>query len=201
MSARKSGIGRLFAITLVALAMLGVGAQSANADLLRNVSGGESKLVLNFQSNLQMAQDNIYAFVLPPAQLDFFCGCVRFPITGGLVQPDTMVGTVNHSGGLEIVKYNEDQTQVIKSFKSTDLKITNGITLIGNALEIVPAPSAQLVDPQHSMAADGTITYQAFADLDLVTATVLNVYFDTNVFTSGQRLGTLQSTIQTTPIL
>jgi hypothetical protein len=181
------------------IALFAVTAPAASANL-RNVTGGESRLVLNFQANLQLAQDNVYAFVLPPAQLDFSTGSVIFPITGGLVESSTMVGTVNHAGGLLIVKYNEDQTVVEKQLETTDLKIVAGASLVGNALGLVPTPTASLVNATHS-ATDTGISYEADAEIDALTATVLNVYFDTDVFTAGLRLGRLKSTIQTQTIL
>jgi hypothetical protein len=199
MSARKGAAARWVAIAAAVIALFAVTAPAASANL-RNVTGGESRLVLNFQANLQLAQDNVYAFVIPPAQLDFFTGSVRFPITGGLVESSTMVGSVNHAGGLLIVKYNADQTVVEKQLETTDLKIVNGSSLIGNALGLVPTPTASLVNTTHSATSTG-ISYEGDAEVDALTATVLNVYFDTNVFTAGLRLGRLKSTIQTTTIL
>jgi len=45
------------------------------------------------------------------------------------------------------------------------------------------------------------ITYQADVQLNLVTTTVLNTYFDTNVFTPGMILGHLVSQIQTKKVI
>jgi len=77
-----------------------------------------------------------------------------------------------------------------------------GGSLVGNALGLVPAPTADLVNATHSKdPATGVIHFEADARLNLVTATVLNTYLQTTFFKDGYVLGHLKSAIQTKPLL
>jgi len=91
---------------------------------------------------------------------------------------------------------------VTKELVATNFKIVNGTTLVGNVLNLVPAPQGDLINTSHSKdPSTGVITYQADVQLNLVTTTVLNTYFDTNVFTPGMILGHLVSQIQTKKVI
>ena len=62
--------------------------------------------------------------------------------------------------------------------------------------------TGDLINTSHSKdPSTGVITYQADVQLNLVTTTVLNTYFDTNVFTPGMILGHLVSQIQTKKVI
>jgi hypothetical protein len=152
----------------------------------------------------QLGQDRVYTVPVAPATLTFDLvngACVHFPITGGLVESSTMLGTVNHSGGLELLKYNES-FEIEKKLDVTDVKILAGASLVGNALGLIPTPTADLGNQAHSKDPNtGVITFTADASIDLVQATVLNTYFNTNVFQANMSLGKVKSNIQTAPLL
>jgi hypothetical protein len=81
-------------------------------------------------------------------------------------------------------------------------RIVNGNMLVGNALGVVPAPTADLVNASHSKnASSGVIHYEADAVVNAVTATVLNTYLSTDYFKGGMKLGRLKSDIQTKKLL
>jgi hypothetical protein len=201
----KRGVASLALTPLIVVAMmLGFGATAASAVSLDKVTGGQSALFVPLSNVQQFGQDSIFTSPISPAYLTFTMAegpAVRFPISGGAVESATMLGTVNHAGGLSIQKHHPVGT-IVKQLDVTDLKIVNGATLVGNALGIVPAPTADLINATHSKdAATGVIHYEADAQINLVTATVLNTYFDTSVFTPGMILGHLKADIQTKRIL
>jgi hypothetical protein len=207
---RRGGAPLAFVSTLFVVAMMVVAAPAAVADetdsaaSLDTVTGGESALCVPLSVIAQFGRDRVYTVPLSPASLTFDLvngACVHFPITGGLVESSTMLGTVNHSGGLEMLKYNES-FEIEKKLDVTDIKILAGASLIGNAFGIVPTPTADLANATHSKdPATGVIHYEADATVSALTATVLNTYFDTNVFQANMVLGRLKSNIQTAPLL
>jgi hypothetical protein len=204
MPARR-GVVSLVVLPLILIAsMLGLGVQSAGAVSLDQVTGGQSALFVPLTNVQQLGQKGIFVSPISPAFLTFTLAegpAIRFPITGGAVESSTMVGTVNHAGGLSIQKFNPDGTKAAQ-LDVTDVKVVAGAELVGNALGIVPAPTADLVNAKWSKdATTGVITYEADAQLNAVTATVLNTYFSTDAFSAGQVLGHWKSTIQTSSIL
>jgi hypothetical protein len=201
----KRGVASFALTPLVVVAMmLGFGVPAASAVSLDKITGGQSALFVPLSNVQQFGQDSIFTSPIAPAYLTFTMlegPAVRFPISGGTVESATMLGTVNHAGGLSIQKHHPVGT-IVKQLDVTDLKIVNGATLVGNALGIVPAPTADLINATHSKdPATGVIHYEADAQINVVTATVLNTYFDTSVFTPGMILGHLKADIQTKRIL
>jgi hypothetical protein len=82
------------------------------------------------------------------------------------------------------------------------VKILDGNMLIGNAQGLVPTPAANLINASHSKdPITGVIHFEADAQVDAVSATVLNTYFETSVFEAGMILGHLKADIQTQPLL
>jgi hypothetical protein len=197
--------GVLALVTLVcAAATLGLGATASSAASLDTVTGGQSGLFVSLQQVGDMARAGIYVTPVSPAYLTFTLDegpALRFPISGGAVESSTMLGTVNHSGGMTIQKVNPDGTNG-PALTVTDVKIVAGASLVGNALGLIPAPTADLVNATHSKdPSTGVIHYEADAKLNLVTATVLNTYLQTNFFKDGYVLGHLKSNIETKRLL
>jgi hypothetical protein len=195
----------LFALALLAFAApTAVADETDSAASLDTVTGGETTLCVPLSVVNQLGQDRVYTVPVAPATLTFDLvngACVHFPITGGLVESSTMLGTVNHSGGLELLKYNES-FEIEKKLDVTDVKILAGASLVGNALGLIPTPTADLGNQAHSKDPNtGVITFTADASIDLVQATVLNTYFNTNVFQANMSLGKVKSNIQTAPLL
>jgi hypothetical protein len=186
------------------LAMLGIGAPTAGAVSLDKVTGGQFGLFVPLQTVGDMSRAGLFTTPIAPAYLTFTLEegpAVRFPISGGTVESSTMLGTVNSQGGLKMEKQSPSGVKE-KELPVTEVKIVNGNMLVGNALGLVPAPTADLVNATHSKdPVTGVIHYEADARLNLVTATVLNTYFSTNFFTDGFILGHVKADIQTGPLL
>jgi hypothetical protein len=204
MPVRKRLVSLALTPLLVVVAMLGLSVPTASAVSLDRVTGGESALFVPLPNIQQLALGGVYASPISPAYLTFTLvegPAVHFPIAGGSVESSTMLGTVRHAGGLSIQKHHPVGT-IVKQLDVTNLRIVNGTTLVGDAFGLVPAPTADLINATHSKdRATGVIHYEADAQVNLVTATILNTYFDTDVFKAGMILGHLKSTIQTRSIL
>jgi hypothetical protein len=205
MTVRRRGLSSLALVPLLLVVMmLAITAPRANALSLKTVTGGESALFVPLDNVRELALKGIFVAPISPAYLTFTLEegpALRFPITGGAVESNTMLGTVNHAGGLSIQKFNPDGT-VAKKLDVTDVKIVAGASLVGNALGLVPAPTADLINATHTKdAATGVITFDADAQINAVNALVLNTYFDTDAFKAGSILGHLRSKIQTKPLL
>jgi hypothetical protein len=203
MSVRR-GVQSLALLPLLVVAMmLTIGAPAASASL-DTVRGGQFALYVPLSNANKLAQKGIYVSPISPAYLTFTLPegpAVRFPISGGAVESSTMLGTVNSDGGISIQKHQPVGT-IVKQLDVTQVKILNGNMLIGNAQGLVPVPSANLINATHSKdPSTGVIHLEADAQVDLVTATVLNTYFDTNAFEAGMILGHLKADIQTKRLL
>jgi hypothetical protein len=203
MSVRR-GVRSLALLPLLVVAMvLAIGAPSASAEL-DTVTGGEFALFVPLDNVQKLAQKEMYTSPIAPAYLTFTIEdgpAVRFPISGGTVESDTMLGTVNSEGGLSIQKHHPVGT-IVKQLDITQVKILNGNMLIGNAQGLAPAPAANLINASHSKdPVTGVIHLEADAQVDAASALVLNTYFDTDAFEAGMILGHFKADIQTTPLL
>jgi hypothetical protein len=202
MSARR--VLSLGFVPLLLLVMM-LGAPTASAASLDSVTGGQTKLSIPWTSVIPLSSAHMTANPNGEGFFDFsnatFGPTIVFPISDGTLESSTMLGTVNHPAGLTLFKFNPDQT-VAKTLPVTNLKIVGGAELVGNALDLVPSPTADLINVSHSKdPSTGVITFDADAQINLINATVLNTYFDTTVFTGGMILGHLKSTIDTAPAL
>jgi hypothetical protein len=203
MSVRR-GVRSLALVPLLVVALfLTIGAPAANASL-DTVTGGQFALFVPLENVQKLGAGEIYTSPISPAYLTYTLEegpAVRFPISGGTIESDTLLGTVNSDGGLSIQKHHPVGT-IVKQLDITNVKITNGNLLIGNALGLVPAPAADLINASHSQdPVTGVIHYEADAQVNAANALVLNTYFDTNVFEAGMILGHLKADIQTQPLL
>jgi hypothetical protein len=200
----RRGVASLVLLPAILLAMLGIGTSSASAVSLDRVTGGQFGLFVPLENVSKMAYAGLYTTPIAPAYLTFTLEegpAVRFPISGGTVESATMLGSVESQGGLLMQKQNPDGTMGAE-LNVTNVKILNGNMLVGNALGLVPAPTADLVNATHSKdPATGVIHYEADARINLVTATVLNTYFSTDFFKDGFILGRVKGNIETGPLL
>ena len=199
----RRGVPSFVALLLLMLGLL-VGAPSASAVSLDQVKGGQTAMFVPLSNVQKLALKGIFVSPIPPAFLTFTSTegpAIRFPITGGAVESSTMLGTVNHDGGMLIQKIEPDGT-VSAELNVTQVKIVAGASLVGNALDLIPAPTADLVNATHSKdASTGVIHYEADAQINAVNATVLNTYFSTDAFEGGMILGHVKSDIQTKKVL
>lgn len=200
----RKGVASLALVPVLLLAMLGVGTSTAGAVSLDRVTGGQFGLFVPLDNVSKLAHAGLFTTPIEPAFLTFTTAegpAVRFPISGGTVESSTMLGTVESDGGLIMEKQQPVGTKVAE-LRVEKVKIVNGNMLVGNALGLVPAPTADLVNATFSKNPDtGVIHYEADARINLVTATVLNTYFSTDFFKDGFVLGRVKADIQTAPLL
>jgi hypothetical protein len=195
-----------FALTLSVVLALAVGAPTASAASVDQVKGGQTALFVPFSDVVTLAQKGINISPISPAFLTFNSfqegPALRFPISGGLVESDTMLGTVDHAGGMLIQKIDPATNEVTHSIEVTTVRILNGNMLVGNAFGLVPAPTADLVNATHSKdPSTGVIHFEADAKIGAATALVLNTYFETDAFVANSTLGRVKSDIQTKKLL
>jgi len=204
MAARRGVRSLVVATMVVAGILLGTGASSASAEV-DTVTGGQSALYVPLDNVRALGQENIFVVPIAPAYLSFVLPkppAVNFPITGGTVDSDTFIGTVNHAGGMELQKQDPNTGAVQTALDVTNLRVVNGNSLIADTQGLLPAPTADLVNATHSEdASTGLLHYEADAQLNAVTATVLNAYFSTSVFQNGMILGHWVSDIQKQPVV
>ena len=186
---------------LLAVTALLFGAPGANASV-DQVRGGQSALFVPFADVVTLANKGISISPISPAFLTFNSfqegPALRFPVSGGTVESDTMVGTVNHAGGMLIQKIDPATNEVTHEMSVINLRILNGNMLVGDALELLPAPTADLINATWSKdPVTGVIHYEADAQTSAATALVLNTYFETDAFVGGSILGRLKSDINT----
>jgi hypothetical protein len=188
---------------LVVVMILGFGASSASALSLDKATGGQISLFVPLQTVGDMSRAGLFTTPIDPAYLTFTLEegpAVRFPISGGSFESDTMLGTVESNGGITMERQFPDGTK--KDLQVTSVKILNGNMLVGNALGLVPAPTADLVNATHSKdPATGVVHYEADAQMNVVTATVLNTYFSTDFFKAGFILGHVKANVETKKLL
>jgi hypothetical protein len=191
------------ALAIAAFAVVALMPARAEAVPL-TVTGEKTEMKVPFSLLQQLGPDNISIQVIAPATLTFpnFFPLATFPITGGVVDPDTnMLGTVNHAGGQQIVKFDETRTFITHSLDVTNLRIVNGNQLWGDTADLLPGPAADLTNTSYTYDPEaGQIIYEAEAHLNDVAALILNIYFETDVFVGGLLLGTLKSTINVQPL-
>jgi hypothetical protein len=205
MAIRKGRASLALAFLLFVVMLVGLRAPAAHAVSVDTVTGGQTGLFVTLESVRNLGNYRIATAPIYPAYLTYTLDegpAVRFPITDGLVESSTMLGTVNHAGGLRLQKFNANFTTIEKSLDITDVRIVAGASLVGNALGLVPSPAADLANATWTKDnASGVIHYEADATVGAVTALVLNTYFDTTVFQSGMVLGHVKSNIETKKVL
>ncbi len=188
-------------LSLAIASVLAIAAPKANATPV-NVVGGQAELLPDFANVAALYAKNIAVYPISPAALNGITLRVEFPITGGTVDDQSMLGTVNLAGGLWIIKYTDSSfSEIENSVQTTNLRIVNGNTLVGDTMGLIPAPSADLTNTTINVDGNGNIDYTAEAIVPALTALVLNTYFNTDAFVGGSRLGALSAHILTQPLL
>ena len=195
-----------FVLMLSVVLAIAVAAPSANAASVDQVKGGQTALFVPFADVVKLANKGLNISPISPAFLTFNSfqegPALRFPVSGGLVESATMLGTVDHAGGMLIQKIDPATNEVTHQIEVTTVRILNGNMLVGNAFGLVPAPTADLVNATWSKnPTTGVIHYEADAKIGIATALVLNTYFETDAFVAGSTLGRVKSNIETKKLL
>jgi hypothetical protein len=186
------------ALVCVTTALVAIVPARADAALVA-VNGERTEMIVPFSFIQALAADNIQPDVVAPATISFPnwpIPVAQFPITGGLIEDGTMLGTVNHSGGQKIFKWDPPRENIIKELDVLNFRIVNGNQFWGDTAGLLPGPAATLENPSHTVNPQtGEIIYTAEAHLDAGAAAILNIYFETTVFQGGMLIGNLTSYI------
>src|SRR5688572_14209835 len=112
---RRRGRGVLLLATLgVATVFLSAAPSGASAAPV-TVTGDRTEIIVPFTFIQALAADNIQPDVVAPATIsfpNFPIPLAQFPITGGLIDDSNMLGTVNHSGGQKIFKWDPPRENI-----------------------------------------------------------------------------------------
>jgi hypothetical protein len=197
MRRRTGSRARFLVAMLVAALTVGFAAPTAKA-AIAVPTGGEGALQIDFQHfYFPLAAKKISANPIPPAYTDFTTGEVKFPVTGGVYDTRTMLVAVQLAGGLQMVKYNSDFSAVEKSIDVTNIRILNGTQLVGDAFGLVPSPAADLEDRNTTNPSRSSTVFTADnVRVNALSAPVLNLYFDTDAFVAGARMGAFKANIE-----
>jgi len=167
------------------------------------VTSDRTEMVVPFTLLQKLNPDNIRLDVVSPATLafpNFPIPLVTFPVTGGLIDDGTMIGTVNHAGGQRIYRLDETGEGISHELEVLNFRIVNGNQLWGDTAGLLPGPAASLENASHTVNPQtGEIIFKAEAHLDPVAAQILNLYFETTLFEGGMLLGNLTSYINSPP--
>src|SRR3954464_12405108 len=134
----KKSIRGALLLALAAMATVaGAVAPSGASATPQLVYGDRTEIVVPFSLLQELNPADMTINVIAPATLGFPyyptpIPVATFPISGGLVDDGTMLGTVNHSGGQKIIKYTPDRDAVQSSLDVTNLRIVNGNQLWGD---------------------------------------------------------------------
>jgi len=200
----KKGIrGALLLAILGVTTVLMVSAPSSASATPVVVNGDRTELVVPFTLLQALNGADMTIEIISPGVINFQnwpIPVAQFPITGGLVDDGTLIGTVNHAGGQRFVQYDPPRENVIKTLEVTNFRIVNGNMFFGDTMGLIPGPAADLVNPTHTVDPQtGEIILKAEARMNSGAALILNTYFNTNVFQSGMLLGNLTSYINSPP--
>ena len=113
---------------------------------------------------------------------------VAFPITGGKVNPKTFAGTILHAGSG--ITFTRGAASITLSDFAIQIDSTPSLSALvgGTRLEVLALDTSKV---SISAAPNGLVAANVGATLTAGSAAALNAAFNTTVFSSGLRLGTV----------
>jgi hypothetical protein len=187
------------AVLTVALATA-VGAAGAPAaiaqDSVSKVSlrkAGDTRLTLDKGAAAALESLGIKVAPLKPSAVR--SGAVRFPITGGSIDPASAAGTIRHSGGLQLSKGHT--TVRLRAFRIRGTALSASVGGSRANLMTLDLRRAKLSRPRASGAvAPATRVRNVSVRLSATGARALDRAFHTEAFERGLKLGTAVVTAQ-----
>ena len=167
-------------IPLVALGLLLVVAPAANAAV--DLSGGQTRLTLAKGTVKALTSLGVKVSTTGPATAQG--RHVKFPITGGAIDPATAAGTIRHKGGIRLAAGG---TRVV--LKNFDVKVGGRITLSAKVGKGRVKILNLVGRPKVSRAGFGTNVRGLTAELNRTAARTLNTVFGVKAFEAGLPLG------------
>ena len=167
-------------IPLVAVGALLAVAPAAQAAV--DLSGGQTRLTLAKGTAGALADLGVKVSTTGNARAQG--RHVRFPITGGSIDPATAAGTINHSGGL---RFSAGGTRV--TLKNYRVKVGGRITLSAQVGKGRVKILNLVGTPKVSRSGFGTNVRGLTAELNRTAAKTLNTVFGVKAFQAGLPLG------------
>ena len=167
-------------IPLVAVGLLLIAAPTANAAV--KLSGGKTTLTL--KKGTAKALTSLGVKVTPTGSAKASGRHVRFPITGGSIDPASAAGTIKHSGGL---RFSAGGTRV--TLKNYTVKVGGKITLSAQVGKGRVKILNLVGKPRVTRSGFGTNVTGLTAELNRTAATTLNTVFGVKAFQAGLPLG------------
>ena len=167
-------------IPLVAAGALLAAAPSAQAAV--DLAGGSTQLKLN--RGTAKALGSLGVAVAPTGKASADDARIRFPISGGAIDPASAAGRINHRGGLRFSAGRKSIT--LKSYRvKVGAKITLSALVGGSRVRILDLSGT----PEVTRSGFGTNVSGLTAKLNNAAAKALNATFGVHAFSKGIPLG------------
>jgi hypothetical protein len=167
-------------IPLVALGLLLIAAPAANAAV--DLSGGQTRLTLAKGTVKALTGLGVKVSTTGPAAAQG--RHVKFPITGGAIDPATAAGVIRHKGGIRLAAGG---TRVV--LKNFDVKVGGRITLSAQVGKGRVKILNLVGKPKVTRSGFGTNVRGLTAELNRTAARTLNTVFGVKAFAAGLPLG------------
>jgi hypothetical protein len=172
-------------VGLVFFAALAMALAFASGAKANPIAGGNTALTLNKGVAKVLKQNKVRVAPVRPARVNG--GAVRFPVTGGTLDPATAAGTVRHSGGLRFQV--RKRKLVVRDFVVRTGKGNVLTAQVGKAR--VPLLSLDLGRARVNRPGLGITVRNVGVSLTGAAAAALNRTFDVRLFKRGLRLGSV----------
>jgi hypothetical protein len=176
---------RLAGAGFVALAALVAALAFSPVASANPIASGSTSLTLNKGVAKVLKKNKVSVSPVGPAKV--VGGAVRFPVTGGSLDPSTAVGNIRHSGGL---KFKAGKRQLVA--RSFTVRTGTGNVLVARVgAASVPLLSVDLSKAAVSRNGLGITVRSVGVSLTGAAARALNKTFKVKLFKKGLRLGTV----------
>ena len=182
-------------VAALAVGLVACGSDSSSTDNTAStaapqnlaLTGKYSTLVLNPATAGVLADNKISVAPIAPATVKG--AGIAFPITGGSVDPNTLAGTIDHSGGLD---FKSGATQV----KLTDFVVDTTKGTLTSTAGGAQLPTLSLNLNGLKKVTNGSVIVASGIKASLTTqaAKALNDAFGVSIFTKGLAIGTITVT-------
>lgn len=179
------------ALTLAAAGTLVAAAPAAAQAPTAAVAGGQTMLKLDAGTAKALSSNGVKVSLVKPAKAGK--SGITFPATGGALDPATLRGSVNHTGG---IRFRAGGTTV--TLRNPRYTIGSGGATLSAQVGSARLSIASLSLKSAKVGADGPLTKTASgvrATLTAGAAKALNKAFRTTLFARGLKLGTVRTQV------
>ena len=158
-------------------------------------TGGVTMLKLTPATAAVLTKNSIS--VAPASEAKVSSSGIEFPIQGGLLNPNTLAGTITHDGGLTFTAGGK--TLTIRDFTVNvgAHRLTAWVDQVGARIPVLDLglTHAKITAKGTTLGVSGVT-----ATLDATAAHALNGYFGTTLFSKGLSIGTVRISAQFRPV-